>query len=108
MPSAGPGQATPHSRTVRPEDIRTGDMLIVPTKYGGCDEFGWAPATISNVEDISPVEDAAADAAKPFWGRRCAARIVPGIVETGCPMGAASGRFRGRGHQRLRISATVA
>ena len=75
------GAGDPHSRTVRPEDIRTGDMLIVPTKYGGCDEFGWAPATISNVED------AAADAAKPFWGRRCAARIVPGIVETDAQWG---------------------
>ena len=59
---------------VQPEDLRTGDMLIVPAEYGGCDEFGWAP------NSDNPVEDVADKAAEPYWGRRCAARITPDIV----------------------------
>ena len=50
-------------------------MLIVPAKYGGCDEFGWAPSS------TDPVEDVADKAAEPFWRRRCAVRIARGLVQ---------------------------
>ena len=60
---------------VRPEELRTGDMLIVPAKYGGCDEFGWKPSS------TDPVEDVADKAAEPFWRRRCAVRIARGLVQ---------------------------
>lgn len=57
--------------------LRTGDLLVVPAKYGGCDEFGWAPP-----DSEDPVLDVADQAAKPYWGRRCAVRITPDAVRT--------------------------
>ena len=59
---------------VRPDELHSGDMLIVPAEYGGCDRSGWAPDS----DDL--VEDVADDAAKPFWGRRCTVRIARGLV----------------------------
>lgn len=36
----------------RPEDIRPGELLIVPCEYGGCTDFGWDPSSTSPVKDI--------------------------------------------------------
>lgn len=70
------GTGDPRTRVVGPEDLRAGDILIVPAEYGGCDEFGWAP----NSEEI--VWDVADDAAEPYWGRRCAVRIARDTVRS--------------------------
>lgn len=71
---AGPDD--PATRVVSASDLRTGDFLVVPTQYGGCDEFGWAP------DRNDPVVDVADKAAKPYWGRRCAIRITRNVVRT--------------------------
>ncbi len=34
-------------------DIQPGDMLVIPTKHGGCDQFGWAPSLRTQVEDVA-------------------------------------------------------
>ena len=59
------------SRTgiVEPRQLRSGDLLVVPAEYGGCDEFGWNPR--SRV----PVPDAADAAAEPYRGRRHFVRL---------------------------------
>lgn len=36
----------------RPEDIRPGELLIVPCEYGGCTDSGWDPSSTSPVKDI--------------------------------------------------------
>ena len=59
---------------VRADELRMGDLLVVPSTYGGCDNFGWAPDT------IEPVRDVADKAAEPYWGRRFAVRIARDIV----------------------------
>ncbi len=74
---AGPGDA--RTRLVQPDELRPGDMLIVPAEYGGCDRFGWAP------DSDRPVEDIANDAAKPFRGRRYAVRVARGLVQDDVP-----------------------
>ena len=43
------------------EDLRPGDVVVVPCRYGGCDAFGWNPAATATVTDIA---DAARDKAK--------------------------------------------
>jgi len=55
--------------------LRPGDMLIVPSEYGGCDEFGWDPLSTNRVVDVANI------AAKPYWGTRCAVRIFPSIFQ---------------------------
>jgi len=37
---------------IRPEALRTGDILIVPASYGGCDRFGWNPDAKAPVRDL--------------------------------------------------------
>ena len=71
---AGPDD--PATRVVSASDLRTGDFLIVPAQYGGCDEFGWAPDCDNTVMDVAD------KAAKPYWGRRCAVRITRDVVRT--------------------------
>lgn len=40
---------------IEPEDIRPGDTLVVPSAYGGCDNFGWSPSTRTPARDIAEV-----------------------------------------------------
>ena len=54
--------------------FRPGDFLVVPSSYGGCDKFGWAP----NSEE--PVKDVADKAAEPYLGRRIVLRITRNVV----------------------------
>src|SRR5262249_30124743 len=35
--------------------LRPGDTIVVPSSYGGCDEFGWDPLNVANVEDVADV-----------------------------------------------------
>ena len=68
------GAGDPRTGVVSPEQLRAGDMVIVPAEYGGCDQFGWAP------DDTDYVEDVANEAAMPFWGQRCAVRVARRLV----------------------------
>ncbi|MGF1660574.1 MAG: type I-U CRISPR-associated helicase/endonuclease Cas3 [Rubrimonas sp.] len=89
-PAAAPGERQDHgggrrafrwageddTRTgpVAPDDIRPGDVVVVPAAYGGCDRFGWAP------DSRAPVADVADAAAWPWRGKRWAARVSPDLV----------------------------
>ncbi len=70
------GTDDPRTRVIDPDELRTGDMLIVPSEYGGCDTFGWKP------HSADPVRDVADEAAKPYRGRRCAVRIARDLVRS--------------------------
>ena len=54
-------------------DVRPGDLIVVPSTYGGCDRFGWAPASGDDVLDI------AEQAAEPYSGRTFALRLHPAL-----------------------------
>jgi CRISPR-associated endonuclease/helicase Cas3 len=43
-----------HCKGASAENLRPGDVLIAPAEYGGCDNFGWNPAS-----EESPVHDLA-------------------------------------------------
>jgi CRISPR-associated endonuclease/helicase Cas3 len=38
---------------IAPHDVRPGDVIVVPASFGGCDEFGWNPASRAPVVDVS-------------------------------------------------------
>ncbi|WP_299439708.1 type I-U CRISPR-associated helicase/endonuclease Cas3 [uncultured Rhodospira sp.] len=37
---------------VWPNQIRPGDVIVVPSTHGGCDAFGWAPESTAPVKDL--------------------------------------------------------
>ncbi|HEX5325581.1 MAG TPA: HD domain-containing protein, partial [Acetobacteraceae bacterium] len=49
--------------------LRPGDLIVVPSSYGGCDRFGWAP------DNAAPTQDVADDAAQPYTARRFSLRL---------------------------------
>lgn len=62
------------SQWISPSEIRSGDTVIVPARYGGVDAFGWNP------ESLVPAEDVAQKAAEPFAKKRFAVRIAQGLT----------------------------
>ncbi|MGC8884775.1 MAG: type I-G CRISPR-associated helicase/endonuclease Cas3g [Bryobacteraceae bacterium] len=53
----------------RPEEIRPGDLLVVPSQFGGCTRYGWDPSSKEEVLDIG-------DAVAVALGRRPVLRIA--------------------------------
>ena len=41
------------ARVAGPDDLRPGDTIVVPSRYGGCDRFGWHPDHRDAVEDVA-------------------------------------------------------
>ena len=41
-----------HTRIVAAKDVRPGDTIVVPARYGGCDAFGWKPEDATSVTDV--------------------------------------------------------
>lgn len=64
------------SRWIEAAEIRPGCTIVVPTRYGGVDEYGWDP------HSTEPALDVAERAAEPFEHRRFAVRIAPQLFET--------------------------
>jgi CRISPR-associated endonuclease/helicase Cas3 len=63
------------SAWIFPGELRPGDTVIVPARYGGVDEFGWNP------DSEQPAQDVADKAAEPFDGRRFVVRVAPGLLQ---------------------------
>lgn len=53
--------------------IRPGDTLLVPSAYGGCDQWGWAPEARAAVDDLADTV-----LAEPDQPRRFVVRLVEG------------------------------
>ncbi len=68
------GQDDERTGIVRAGDIRSGDVLVVPSFYGGCDQYGWAPKDERPVKDVFDVANAASG------GRFEVVRVSPGAV----------------------------
>jgi CRISPR-associated endonuclease/helicase Cas3 len=58
------------NQVIEPGKVRPGDTIVVPAAYGGCDAFGWNPASDMQVRDVG---DAVAQSA----GRRPVLRLAP-------------------------------
>ena len=59
---------------VSARQIRAGDVLIVPAAWGGCDRYGWNPASTAPVIDL-------ADLAGGGRGRAAAVRVGPTFAQ---------------------------
>lgn len=57
-------------------DIRPGDTLVIPSSYGGCDAWGWAPEARQPVADVA--DQCQLDRIESGGGRRFALRLVDG------------------------------
>jgi CRISPR-associated endonuclease/helicase Cas3 len=42
---------------VRAGGVRAGDLIVVRSEHGGCDEFGWNPASTDPVPDVADLAD---------------------------------------------------
>ena len=62
-----------HSRWIEPAELRPGDTIVAPARYGGVDDFGWNP-------ECEPATDVGRKAAEPFAGRRFTVRVAPGLL----------------------------
>ncbi len=62
------GEDSPATRVVEPADLRPGDTIVVPSAYGGCDQFGWNPTSTEKVTDLGDRRAA---------GRRSIKRLHP-------------------------------
>ena len=59
---------------VSARQVRAGDVLIVPAAWGGCDRYGWNPASAAPVIDL-------ADLAGGGRGRAAAIRVGPTLAQ---------------------------
>jgi CRISPR-associated endonuclease/helicase Cas3 len=82
MPLAGTGlrrralryRAGGDCEVVLPGQIQPGDVLVVPARWGGCDRYGWNPASANPVVDVADLAGG---------GRRAAAvRLGPLLATT--------------------------
>jgi CRISPR-associated endonuclease/helicase Cas3 len=71
------GEDDEMTELVEAGDLRPGDLIVVPSTFGGCDKFGWAPGDRRSVEDL-------ADAAAAPYARRppCGCIRISGLSQT--------------------------
>jgi len=78
------GEGSDRTRAVVGNELRNGDLIIVPANYGGCDEWGWNP------QSTLPVADVADLALWPYRSRRFAVRITAELILQGMTNDAAA------------------
>ncbi|HUA87640.1 MAG TPA: type I-U CRISPR-associated helicase/endonuclease Cas3, partial [Bryobacteraceae bacterium] len=79
-PNSGPGRVLrwrgpQDAKVLAGGDVAPGDTVIVPSAYGGCDAFGWNPASVAPVTDIG-------DAVAFDAGRRPVLRLAAITAES--------------------------
>lgn len=73
------GRGEHQTRVVSAREIRPGDTLVVPSSYGGCDKFGWAPAVTDDVMDLGDA------ASRPYAHQQFVLRLHPLLRGSGDP-----------------------
>jgi CRISPR-associated endonuclease/helicase Cas3 len=70
------GLSAEGSGPVGPEDLRPGDVLVVPSVAGGSDEHGWNPESSIGVRDLAD------EAARPYARKRFVFRLHRRLLES--------------------------
>jgi CRISPR-associated endonuclease/helicase Cas3 len=70
-------------RVIGPEEVRPGDTLVVPSEYGGADEFGWDPQSQAPVTDVGDlcVNEMANDGPDDGRKRLIRLRLYPAFLD---------------------------
>lgn len=63
------GEDDPRTGVIGADELRAGDVIVVPVTYGGCDRFGWNPTSREDVTDLGD---------QRAGGRRAIRRLHPG------------------------------
>lgn len=69
-------RGTEDCSVVAAPEIRPGDTLVLPTSYGGCDAWGWAPESLEPVVDLA--DTCLAERLETGVSRRVALRLTEG------------------------------
>jgi CRISPR-associated endonuclease/helicase Cas3 len=69
------GEDSERTGVVYPSRLQNGDLIVVPAAYGGCDKWGWHPAS------SAPVLDVTDEAAEPHSARCFVVRVTPELVD---------------------------
>lgn len=46
-------RAADQCEPITPQQVKPGDLLIVPSSWGGCDRYGWNPGSADRVTDVA-------------------------------------------------------
>jgi CRISPR-associated endonuclease/helicase Cas3 len=68
------GEDSDRSAPVSADQLKAGDLIVVPSSYGGCDKWGWNQAASEVVTDVAD------DAAWPYRARRLALRVTADLI----------------------------
>jgi CRISPR-associated endonuclease/helicase Cas3 len=71
------GKESERSGVVYAYELRNGDLIVVPAEYGGCDEWGWNPASNEQVIDVAD------EAAWPYRAGRLVVRVTAELIAQG-------------------------
>jgi CRISPR-associated endonuclease/helicase Cas3 len=89
------GAESEETRVVGARDLRPGDLVVVPSTYGGCDAWGWEP------QSREPVRDIGGEANRLHRGRDVL-RLSSALVEAELAAEVADAAERRRRGDRLR------
>lgn len=62
------------------QDVAPGDTLILPAGWGGCDAWGWAPASTAPVRDLA--DTCQLERRRDGAARRLVLRLAPGVWDS--------------------------
>lgn len=69
------GDDSDNTGTVKPWNLRPGDLVVVAGDEGGCDEYGWAPGSDERVTDVGEI------AQRPYERHRFVFRVHRRLLE---------------------------
>ncbi len=68
------GDDDQETRPILPEELRAGDLIVIPALYGGCDAWGWHPQSSTAATDV------AENAAWSYRSHSFAVRLTPALI----------------------------
>jgi len=68
------------SEIVDPSNLKSGDTVVIPSDWGGCDEYGWCPDSKDSVRDLGEEANLRYQATLPPTKRQLQMRLHPDLI----------------------------